>query len=129
MAERGSDNTTIMRGTLFPAVPRDTDRAHYLVVIAGERPGQRVRLGEQPVVIGRSDPADWILPDGQVSRTHCRVQVEKDEVIVADLESSNGTFIEGTRLSEPASLPVGARLQLGQHVLEHEWRTRAEVEE
>ena len=129
MAERGSDNTTIMRGTLFPAVPRDTDRAHYLVVIAGERPGQRVRLGEQPVVIGRSDPADWILPDGQVSRTHCRVKVEKDEVIVADLESSNGTFIEGTRLNEPTSLPVGARLQLGQHVLEHEWRTRAEVEE
>ena len=129
MVERGSDNTTIMRGTFVPTLPRDTERAHYLVVIAGERAGQRVRLGEQPVVIGRSEPADWIVADGQVSRSHCRVSIDKDDVIVEDLESSNGTFVEGRRLTEPTRLPIGARLQLGQHVFEHEWRTRTEVEE
>jgi len=125
----GSDNTTIMKGTVVPGVPRDTERAHYLVVIAGDKPGQRVRLGGQLVVIGRSEPADWILPDEQVSRSHCQVCVVFDEVIVVDLESSNGTFIEGQRLTEGTKLPIGARLQIGSHVIEHEWCTREEVEE
>jgi len=126
---KGTDNTTIMKGTVVPTMPRDTDRAHYLVVIAGDKPGQRVRLGGQLVVIGRSEPADWILPDEQVSRSHCQVCVAFDEVIVVDLESSNGTFIEGKRLTEGTKLPVGARLQIGSHVMEHEWSTREEVEE
>ena len=124
----GSDNTTIMKGTVVPSVPRDTERAHYLVVIAGDKRGQRVRLGGQLVVIGRSEPADWMLPDEQVSRSHCQVCVAFDEVIVVDLESSNGTFIEGKRLTEGTKLPVGARLQIGSHVMEHEWSTREEVE-
>src|SRR5258706_7318883 len=123
------DNTTIMKGTVVPGVPRDTDRAHYLVVIAGDKPGQRVRLGGQLVVIGRSEPADWVLPDEQVSRSHCQVCVVFDDVIVVDLESSNGTFIEGQRLTEGTKLPIGARLQIGSHVIEHEWCTREEVEE
>lgn len=125
---RGSDDTTL-RGFIVPTVPRDSDRAHYLVVIAGDKPGQRMRLGDQPIVIGRSEPADWIVPDAQVSRSHCRVSVARDAVRVADLESSNGTFIEGERITAAATLPVGARLQIGSHVFEHEWCTRQEVEE
>jgi serine phosphatase RsbU (regulator of sigma subunit) len=50
------------------------------------------------------------------------------EVIVVDLESSNGTFIDGKRIAGGAPLPVGARLQVGSHILEHEWRDRREVE-
>jgi serine phosphatase RsbU (regulator of sigma subunit) len=125
----GSDNTTIIRGSFVPGTPRDTERAHYLTVIAGDKPGQRIRLGNQPLVIGRSAPADWILDDGEISRTHCRVYAAMDQVIVVDLESSNGTYIEGKRLTEGTELPIGARLQIGTHVIEHEWSTRQEVED
>jgi serine phosphatase RsbU (regulator of sigma subunit) len=125
----GTDNTTILRGTVVSSLPRDTERSHYLVVIAGDKSGQRLRLGNQPVVIGRADPADWILPDEEVSRTHCRVYLALDQVIVVDLESSNGTFIEGGRLTEGSVLPIGARLQIGTHVIEHAWQSREEVEE
>jgi serine phosphatase RsbU (regulator of sigma subunit) len=123
------DNTTVLRGTVLSAVQRDTDRAHYLAVVAGDKPGQRIRLGTQPVVIGRAEPSDWVLPDAEISRTHCQVCVAFDQVIVIDMQSSNGTFIEGKRLVEASELPVGARLQIGTHVIEHEWRTRQEVEE
>jgi serine phosphatase RsbU (regulator of sigma subunit) len=124
-----TDDTTVMRGTVVSSVARDIERSHYLVVTAGEKPGQRIRLSNQPVVIGRAAPADWVLPDEEISRTHCRVHVALDQVLVADLESSNGTFIEGKRLTEGQALPIGARLQLGTHVIEHEWLTREEVEE
>ena len=123
------DNTTVLRGTVLSAVQRDTDRAHYLAVIAGDKPGQRIRLGNQPLVIGRAEPSDWVLPDAEISRTHCKVYLAFDQVIVQDLQSSNGTFIEGKRLAEANELPVGARLQIGTHVIEHEWRTRQEVED
>jgi serine phosphatase RsbU (regulator of sigma subunit) len=125
----GTDNTTILRGTVLSSLARDTERSHYLVITAGEKSGQRTRLSNQPVVIGRSDPADWIIPDEEVSRTHCRVYLALDQVIVVDLESSNGTFIEGQRLTEGCVLPIGARLQIGQHVIEHAWQSREEVEE
>ena len=128
MGRSVGDNTTILRGTVL-SVPRDTDRAHYLAVIAGDKPGQRIKLGNQPLVIGRAEPSDWILNDAEISRTHCKVYLAFDQVIVQDMQSSNGTFIEGKRLEEAIDLPVGARLQLGTHVIEHQWSTRQEVEE
>ena len=102
-------------------------RAHYLAVVAGERAGLRVELGAKPVVIGRVAPADLVIDDSQISRKHCRVSLVMDEVYVADLGSSNGTMVDGKRVST-GLLPPGARLQIGEHVLEHEFRSRKEVE-
>lgn len=102
-------------------------RAHYLAVVAGERAGLRVELGSKPVVIGRVAPADLVIDDSQISRKHCRVSLVMDEVYVADLGSSNGTMVDGKRVST-GLLPPGARLQIGEHVLEHEFRSRKEVE-
>ena len=104
-------------------------RAHYLLIVDGEGKGRRIPLGKDPVVIGRSAPADVVLDDQRVSRAHCRICLAVDEVIVIDLESSNGTFVDGQRVSSGSPLPPGSRLQVGSHVLEHEWRIRKEVEE
>lgn len=125
---KGTDDTTL-RAFTVPAAPRDTARAHYLVVIAGTKAGQRMRLGDSPVEIGRSEPADWIVADPQVSRSHCRVGISRGEVWVADLDSSNGTYVDGRRIGGKTVLPVGARLQVGTHIFEHEWCTRADVED
>jgi serine phosphatase RsbU (regulator of sigma subunit) len=103
-------------------------RAHYLAVVAGERAGLRVELGAKPVVIGRVPPADLVIDDSKISRKHCRISLVLDEVYVADLGSSNGTMVDGRRLVNPAPLPPGARLQIGGHILEHEYRSRKEVE-
>jgi serine phosphatase RsbU (regulator of sigma subunit) len=106
----------------------DDERAHYLAVVAGERAGLRVELGAKPIVIGRVPPADLVIDDGQISRKHCRVSLVLDEVYVADLGSSNGTVINGKRIESTGLLPTGARLQIGEHVLEHEYRSRKEIE-
>jgi serine phosphatase RsbU (regulator of sigma subunit) len=117
----------IRAGTPSPGDAED-GRAHYLVVVTGERAGLRVELGPKPVVIGRVPPADLVIDDSQISRKHCRVSLVLEEVYVADLGSSNGTMVDGKRLTQPALLPPGARLQLGGHVLEHEFRSRKEIE-
>lgn len=107
----------------------EEERAHYLVVIAGETPGRRIRLGARPKVIGRAPPADLVLHDPQVSRSHCRVDIALEQALVTDLDSTNGTFVNDERVCGSVPLPPGARLQVGAHVLVHEWRIRREVEE
>ena len=132
MAEKKEDDTTVLaRSGYFRAFP-DTalPRAHYLLVIDGDGRGQRIPVGREPIVIGRSSPpADIALSDQRISRSHVRVVAPFDEVVVADLGSSNGTFIDGKKITEATPLPVGSRLQIGSHVLEHEWRLRKEVED
>jgi len=95
--------------------------------VQGEEEGMRIELTSKALVFGRSEPAEIVLPDPQISRRHCRVVIVLDEVFVADLDSSNGTFVDGERISGNALLPVGARLRLGGRTFEHEWRTRKEV--
>ena len=97
--ERGDDapdlgSTVLIRGTAGAAT--EDGRAHYLAVVAGERAGLRVELGDKPVVIGRVPPADMVIDDSQISRKHCRVSLVMEEVYVADLGSSNGTMVDFT---------------------------------
>jgi len=120
--------TTIIVKTQHPGVRREEERAHYLVMVEGEGTGLRIELGSKAVVLGRAEPAEVVVPDPQVSRRHCRVGMVLEELLATDLESSNGTFVDGKRISGTVMLPVGARLRLGSHVFEHEWRARKEVQ-
>ncbi len=125
----GNSTTVLIRaGAPTHGAANQDGRAHYLAVVAGERAGLRVELGEKPVVIGRVPPADMVIDDSQISRKHCRVSLLLDEVYVADLGSSNGTMVDGKRITRTHLLPAGARLQVGGHVLEHEFRSRKEIE-
>ena len=124
----GSTTILIRAGAPSPGAATEDGRAHYLTVVAGERAGLRVELGARPVVIGRVPPADLVIDDSQISRKHCRVSLVMEEVYVADLGSSNGTMVDGKRITQAVMLPAGSRLQVGGHLLEHEFRSRKEVE-
>jgi len=124
----GSTTILIRAGAPSPGAATADGRAHYLTVVAGERAGLRVELGAKPVVIGRVPPADLVIDDSQISRKHCRVSLVMEEVYVADLGSSNGTMVDGKRITQSVMLPAGSRLQVGGHLLEHEFRSRKEVE-
>jgi len=76
--------------------------------------GQRkdVPLTTSTIVFGRRDDCDVRVALGPVSRRHCSVIVEDDTVTVKDLDSSNGTFVNGRRITEQA-LKAGDQLQVG----------------
>lgn len=78
--------------------------------------------------IGRSAPANIVIPDKSVSREHCIVGIANDELFVTDLNSTNGTFIDGERIKRATMLPVGSELKVGQVVLRHAVRARGEGE-
>ena len=69
-------------------------------------------LDDETSVIGRRPDCALRVPTRDVSRQHCEIRVSRDEVRVKDLGSSNGTFVNGTRVAETA-LKAGDRLSVG----------------
>lgn len=106
---------------------RRGDGAHYLVVIEGEQRGQRFSLGPGPLTVGRREGLEITLPDAGVSKAHCQLRLVDEDLVVTDLGSTNGTFVDGVRISDPATLPVEGHLGVGAHLLKHEFRSRREV--
>ncbi len=96
---------------------------HSLLVLEGQQPGRRIELGGKPLVLGRRTAADLVLPELQVSALHCRVQVEarRPALKVTDLKSTNGSFINGCRVSGTAYLAPGSTLAVGQHLFRHDF--------
>jgi len=110
-------------------LPLFTERIHYLVVITGESPGKRFELAETTVLVGRHSDNFIALRDQRVSGRHCRVEQVHDRLYVTDLQSTNGTYIDGEPIAgAPHLLPPESLLQIGGTLLKHEWRPREEVE-
>jgi len=105
------------------------DRVHCLELVDGDGAEIRHVVGPLGLKIGRTAPADLIFGDSEISRSHCLVALKGDELYVSDLNSTNGSFIDGKRISAPTPLPVGSTLQVGARKLKHEWRTRSEFEQ
>jgi len=69
--------------------------------------------------LGRAPRADFIVEAALVSRLHCRLEVTDDRIDVIDLESTNGTFVNGQRI-ERARVRSGDLLQVGRLALKVE---------
>lgn len=103
------------------AVPRTSDgrkrgkrsRGRKLVVTEGELKGTAVPLGSSVVTIGRAPDSTIVLSDDYVSTQHARIYPASDGWVVEDLGSTNGTWLNKTRLTSPTVLPVGADLRIG----------------
>ena len=74
--------------------------------------GQRYLLTGQVTVIGRGSEADIIVDDSGVSRRHLEIRLMQGHAIATDLNSTNGTFVEGHRV-DAATLMDGNTLTVG----------------
>ncbi|WEK46599.1 MAG: TIR domain-containing protein [Candidatus Andeanibacterium colombiense] len=103
------------------------EEVHCLEVSLDGELKQRYAVGPLGLKIGRVAPADIVLADSKVSRSHCMVELKEGELFVADLSSTNGTFVDGQRVAGAAILPLGATLTVGHYSLVHELRKRSEI--
>jgi hypothetical protein len=86
-----------------------------LRVATGPLAGQTVEV-EGEVVIGRED-TDLTIDDAEVSGRHAVVRRFANRLQVEDLDSSNGTFVDGNRIMEPTLIGGGAEIKIGTTVL------------
>lgn len=88
--------------------------SHYLEATPG---GRKSLLKLASIIVGRS--GDVVIPDPKVSRQHCRISSEDNEFFIEDLGSTNGTFLNGARLSPAAKRRLNHEdsIQVGKAVL------------
>jgi pSer/pThr/pTyr-binding forkhead associated (FHA) protein len=87
-----------------------------LLVIAGPLEGEKIDV-DRTLVVGRHD-ADVVIDDPELSRRHLEIRLDSDGLIVEDLGSTNGTFIDKRPIEAPTHVGHGERVTLGATVLE-----------
>ncbi|TDR41243.1 diguanylate cyclase (GGDEF)-like protein [Tahibacter aquaticus] len=111
-----SSNTTQRRSIRPPANRSTRAVSACVVVIHGEGLGQRLELGEQAIVIGRSPDAELQINHRSISRQHCRIWRDATGYRVRDLDSTNKTFLN-EQLVDEAELRDGDHIGVGDSVL------------
>ncbi|MFI8345001.1 FHA domain-containing protein [Streptomyces sp. NPDC085639] len=108
-----------LHGPVPDVLPEDGLGTPQLHVVAGPDAGGVHLLHSGQIRVGRSADADVPLDDPDVSRLHCAVTVIRDgRVVVADLDSTNGTTLDGAPVGpQPVALPPGALLRVGESTL------------
>jgi len=95
-----------------------------VVVKTGPEAGRRMELGVE-IAIGRED-GDLVLDDPEVSRRHAMLRRSGESVVVEDLDSTNGTFVNGERIRSPITVGPGDRVRVGGTTLAIEPDQRAD---
>jgi len=92
-------------------------KAYALKFISGKYQGGEFPLkSDKEIVIGRSSELDMVLVEDMVSRKHAKIVVQAGKVTIADLGSTNGTFVNGEKIKQ-ARLKEGDRLLIGTSIL------------
>jgi hypothetical protein len=76
-------------------------------------PVSELELREGSLMVGRLPECDVMIDDGLVSRMHARISVRDASVVVEDLHSTNGVYVNGARITHSALLHEGDRLLIG----------------
>jgi pSer/pThr/pTyr-binding forkhead associated (FHA) protein len=103
-----------------PARPVRNNRgeAHRLLVTAGPLAGTSLNLGDQQITVGRANDATLVLNDDYASSRHARLFPQDGLWIVEDLGSTNGTYLDRQKVTQPTPVPVGVPIRIGKTVLE-----------
>ncbi len=89
-----------------------------LVVTAGSLAGTRIRLGQGPILIGRAEDSTLVLDDDYASTRHARIIQQGNGYALEDLGSTNGTYLDRTRVTSTMPVPAGVPIRIGRTVIE-----------
>lgn len=106
-----------------PAKPKTSPRAggaarvnsvSKLVITSGPKAGLELPLGTDPMTIGRSSESGLVIRDDYTSSHHARLLLRGDTWAIQDLDSTNGTYLGGKRISgAPVSIEIGDAVKVG----------------
>jgi FHA domain len=89
-----------------------------LLVTGGSLVGTSIGLADQQITIGRANDATLVLSDDYASSRHARLFPQNGQWIVEDLGSTNGTYLDRQKVTQPTPVPAGVPIRIGKTVLE-----------
>lgn len=94
-------------------IGRPAGPATRLVITSGGKAGLEIPLGSEPLTIGRASDSGLQIRDDYTSTHHARLLLWGDDWVVQDLDSTNGTFVDGQRIDSPTQVPLGVPVKVG----------------
>jgi pilus assembly protein CpaF len=88
-----------------------------VVITEKEGAERRLTFSESEVTVGRVPGNDVVLPKGNVSKRHSRIVLKDNRFIVVDLKSTNGTYVNGRKITSPLVVKDGDKIYVGDFVL------------
>src|ERR1700751_1856941 len=88
-------------------------------ILIQEKGGEQRRMvfNKPEVTIGRVQGNDIILPKGNVSKRHSRIVLKDGKFIIVDLKSTNGTYVNGRKITSPIVIKSSDKVYIGDFVL------------
>src|SRR6187200_1292681 len=88
-------------------------------ILVNEKGGESKRLefDKPEVTIGRVQGNDIILPKGNVSKRHSRIVLKDGKFIIVDLKSTNGTYVNGRKITSPLVIKDSDKIYIGDFIL------------
>ncbi|GAA3919243.1 FHA domain-containing protein FhaB/FipA [Microbacterium invictum] len=112
--------TTPVAPVAAPARPRSSgpekatrDTVARIVITSGPKTGLELPLGSEPLTIGRSSESGLVIRDDYTSSHHARLLLWGEQWMIQDLDSTNGTWHDGERVTTPVPVIVGAPIKVG----------------
>ncbi len=96
---------------------RSRGAPRILSITQGSQAGISAELADRLVLIGRGSDCQLILDDDYVSTRHARVVVTADGIYVEDLGSTNGTYVNGQRITAPTTVTMQDTLRIGKTIM------------
>jgi hypothetical protein len=84
-----------------------------LLITSGPREGMEIDLPAEQLTIGRSSESGLVIRDDYTSTHHARLMLWNDQWVIQDLDSTNGTFLDGSRVTLPTPVPLGSSVTIG----------------
>lgn len=101
-----------------PAKVRKGRAAHQLVVTGGQLAGTKLTLGEQQITIGRAEDSTLVITDDYASARHARLVPRAGQWFIEDLGSTNGTYLDRSKVNGPTPVPIGVPIRIGRTSIE-----------
>jgi pSer/pThr/pTyr-binding forkhead associated (FHA) protein len=93
-------------------------KAAKLVVTAGDKVGTEIALSGRQLTIGRAGDSDLIVDDEYASTHHAKLVFINGDWLIQDLDSTNGTFLDGQKVSTPLPVAMNTQVRVGQTTFE-----------
>ncbi|MGF3056577.1 FHA domain-containing protein FhaB/FipA [Microbacterium sp. YY-01] len=93
--------------------PATLTSAKRLVITSGPKAGLELPLGADPLTIGRSSESGLVIRDDYTSSHHARLMPWEQKWMLQDLDSTNGTFLDGNRVTSPVQVSLGSSIKVG----------------
>ena len=90
-----------------------TQSVSRIVITSGPKAGLELPLGNEPLTIGRSSESGLVIRDDYTSSHHARLVLWGEQWMIQDLDSTNGTWHDGTRVAAPVPVTIGAPIKVG----------------